>query len=174
MFVINVVRDPRDVLTSSKRGHEGFYVELTRWRQSVEATEAVLQALQGHPHLLTLRYEDVMRDADRVAALLMERTGLQLRPHVTSWAQLKDNISALGQTVDRASAMHGLRNLDTSSVGRWRHDPEKRRFVAQMLDESPHGEVLRRFMATHNYALEEGAAVEEPRPGAAAMRLRTS
>jgi hypothetical protein len=154
LLLINIVRDPRDVLTSHKRGsRDGFYVELERWQKSVEASTVVLNALQGCASLLTLRYEDVINAAEPTAALLQERFGLRLRPHVRSWANLQDNVATLGQRTDRAQAMHGVRNFDPGSIGRWSSDPESRHFVEQILDESSQRELLRRFMATYNYSL---------------------
>lgn len=154
LFLINIVRDPRDVLTSHKRGssRDGFYVELERWQKSVEASTVVLNALQGSGRLLTLRYEDVLNAAEPTAALLQDRFGLRLRPHVRSWANLQDNIAAIGQSTNRAQAMHGVRNFDPGSIGRWSRDAEARRFVEQVLEESPQRDLLRRFMATYNYS----------------------
>jgi hypothetical protein len=159
MFLINIVRDPRDVLTSQKRGHDGHYVKPDRWQRSVEAAEVILRALEGYPDQLTLRYEDIVTDADRAGRTLMDRIGLQLRPHITSWANLADNMALLGQNIGRVGAMHRLRNFDPSSVGRWRHDPAKARFLAELLDSSPYGAPLRRFMATYDYPFDEVASV---------------
>jgi hypothetical protein len=155
MFLINIVRDPRDVLTSHMDGREGFYVELERWQRSVEATERILEALTDHPRILTVRYEDVVGAPDRTGAMLEERLRLRFRPGVRSFADLEANVAQAGQTTGRATMMHGVRPLSTSSIGRWRQDPAQRAFVGQVLAESAQRDVMRRFMTAHGYALEE-------------------
>jgi len=157
LFLINIVRDPRDVLTSyhKQESRDGFYVELDRWQKSIEASEVVLNALQGCRNVLTLRYEDMIYAADHTAALLMNRIGLQLRPNLTSWGNLNENIAMLGQSTSMVQALNSLRNFEASSIGRWRHDPEKCRFIAEILDKSPQQELLHRFMTTYNYSLDK-------------------
>ncbi len=157
MFLVSVVRDPRDVLTSSKRGHDGFYVDPARWAQSVSAADTLRERLDGRNQWMTLRYEDMMCAPDETARAVMERTGLSLRPGITSWAHLKDNIALLGRNLHRTGALHTLRNFDASSVGRWRLDPAKRELVRHLLEESPQRAAIRRFMADHGYPV-----VEEP------------
>lgn len=158
-FVVHVVRDPRDVLTSRK-GERELYVELERWRRSARASALVLERLRaaGYSRVLTVRYEDIVAQPERVGCLLMDRTGLRLRPGVASWARLRDNLAIVGQTVARAQAMHSIRDFDPRSVGRWRRHAEQREFVRRLLRESPVREDLHRFMATYDYPLEDPAA----------------
>jgi hypothetical protein len=158
-FLVNIVRDPRDVVTSHKRGREGFYVDLQRWQRSIEASEALLEALRGQPRVLTVRYEDVVGAPEGTAALLQHHIGLRMRPGVRSFADLDKNVARSGQSTERASAMHGVRSLNGASVGRWRSDPIQREFIGRVLDDSDQSTLMRRFMRAHGYALEDGAAV---------------
>ena len=154
-FVLHVVRDPRDVLTSRK-GDRDLYVELERWQDSAAASARILEALRaaGYTAVLTVRYEDVVSEPERTALALMSQTGLRLRPGIASWATLAGNLQATGQSANRAKAMHAVRNFDPASVGRWRRDPTQVAFVRYVLDESPARDDVRRFMAAYGYPIE--------------------
>jgi hypothetical protein len=158
LFLVHLVRDPRDVLTSQKRGREGFYVQLDRWQRSIEAGERLLERLDGHPRVMTLRYEDVITNAEATAIVLQQRIGLQIRPGVRSWANLDENLVGSGGQLGRADAMHGVRRFSPASIGRWRQDPEQSAFVSHLLSASPQRKAIARMMERYGYHVDGPAS----------------
>jgi|GEM_PF-3512278 hypothetical protein len=149
--VIEIVRDPRDVLTSvHARAGTGYYVSTDMWRRSVAAGERVMQALKPHGLALRLRYEDVVAEPLETQGEVTSRLGLSLRDGVTSWAALADNMGRARSLGRMAAYMHKLRNFDPDSIGRWARDDAKRRHLDEALA-GPAGPALEAFMARHGY-----------------------
>jgi hypothetical protein len=150
--VMLMVRDPRDVLTSTRKdSRDRFYVELDRWVASARATEWVHRRLDGRPRFLMLRYEDVVAEPDAVARRVAATFDLTLRPGIESWGALRANLERLNLKADRTVALHGVRDFDRGSVGTWRRDTEETAYVASLLNDSPQAGAIRAFMDRYGY-----------------------
>jgi len=58
-FFINIIRDPRDVLTSKHRNKPGeYWVSLNRWVKDVNRG----LEYEDHPRVFTVRYEDLVQN----------------------------------------------------------------------------------------------------------------
>jgi hypothetical protein len=155
MWLIEIVRDPKDALTSrhARQGKESFYLEPERWTVSAAAGEFLFRLLDDYPDKLTIRYEDVVGRPEESQRVLMERIGFELRDGVESWGNLADNIELLGLSTKRAAAMHEIRNFDSSSTGRWSETEEGRDYVRSVYTNPEHRETLERFSKKHGYDL---------------------
>src|SRR5262245_1605368 len=61
LFVIAMVRDPRDVITSRHpRKPDVYFSSFWRWERYLRA----IQAMQGHPRYVVLRYEELLANPD--------------------------------------------------------------------------------------------------------------
>lgn len=149
--LINIVRDPRDAMTSFHSDGMNYYLEPDRWLASVVAAESLFEQLAAHERKLTIRYEDVVRDPVAVQRELEQTLGLRLRAGLTNWAGMADNLARLGQAVGMQKALHSVRNFDPSSVGGWRRDPAKVSHVTALMRDPEHSHGLRRFMDRHGY-----------------------
>jgi hypothetical protein len=151
MGLINIVRDPRDAMTSVHSTQKSFYLEPERWLASVAAAETLFAQLEGHNRKLTIKYEDVVLNPGSVQSLLERQLGLRLREGITSWAEMAENVAALGQPVGRMRALHTLRNFDPLSIGGWKKSPEKVAYVDELMNHSELSTQLRQFMDRYNY-----------------------
>jgi FMN phosphatase YigB (HAD superfamily) len=76
VYVVDIVRDPRDVVTSVLRPFPGYYCDFPRWQRDVTAAEAIAAV---HPRFSQVRYEDLVSAADEVQAQLAAEFGLTPR-----------------------------------------------------------------------------------------------
>ena len=125
--LINMVRDPRDVLLSRHPNFErARFVSVDFWRRSIEGSEWLRERLEPHGRFVTVRYEDVVNDPRAVERALGDAFGLRLRPNA-SIDRVEDSLKTSGETLDpaMAKAMHGVRNADSNSIGKWRTAADK-------------------------------------------------
>jgi hypothetical protein len=122
--LIMMVRDPRDVLCSrhARNGQAEAYVSEDHWLRSIEAGDKLFEAASNQTKKLTIRYEDFVQHPIDTQLRLQEAFQLSMRPGVESIADIKDNLSVYPYPLAQETvvAMHGMRNLSPSSVGRWR------------------------------------------------------
>lgn len=153
--IVNIVRDPRDVLTSKHAGDTSrrFYVEPDRWKASIEGADELFARLNGYPNKLTLRYEDVILDTATAEQDLATHFSLRLRPEIETIGRLKDNLEKLEASTRMAKFMQNIRNFDPATIGRWRTDPAKMAYLDGLLTKSEIQGDLRRFMERYDYPL---------------------
>jgi hypothetical protein len=136
VWIIDVVRDPRDVVTSVAPGLPG-HCAFERWERDID-TGATIR--RRHRRYLRIRYEDFLTRPEHVQQRLARALGWEpltafTTAHVLAPAALpRPMVEALG----------GVRPLDPSRAGRWRHDPASRLRVAQQLAAHPRMEDMLR------------------------------
>ena len=153
--LINIIRDPRDVLTSQHAGEKTrrFYVEPERWKASIAAADELFARLNTYPHKLTLRYEDVVTDPGSTEQTLTNTFSLKLRPGIDTIGRLKDNLEKLGASTRMAKFLQNIRNFDPATIGRWKTDPEKTAYLDGLFTKSEIQRELRQFMERYDYPL---------------------
>jgi hypothetical protein len=153
VFLINIIRDPRDVLTSrharDKKG--SYYVDPDRWKRSMEAADRLLQLLDGYPYTLTVRYEDVVLNSRGFEETVRTRFGMKLRETLKNIDGLKDNLEALKLNVGRVKAMHTLRNFDPESIGRWKKSADEVVYLDEISKKADYKDVLYNTLDRYNY-----------------------
>lgn len=120
LHAVVVVRDPRDVLTSTHDGYppsRGYYCEPDRWRRVWRAVRGV----EDDADVTLVRYEDLVRRPEVVQEALTATLGWDLR---RPFARYHEGVVEEATHLDAMTrgALGGLRPLDDSSIGRWR-DP---------------------------------------------------
>ncbi|MCB0262816.1 MAG: sulfotransferase domain-containing protein [Calditrichia bacterium] len=153
VFLIHIVRDPRDVLTSShKLSDSPYYVTPEIWDASINAANMMFDLLGDYPRKMTIRFEDVVNHPEKVEKLIIETIGLRKKIGVQSIARLKDNVELLGKDAGTMiEYMHKLRNFDPSSIGKWRRDSVKSEYLEQLLNASPYQDEINGFLRTNGY-----------------------
>ena len=114
LYVIYLLRDPRDVIVSRHGKDQGMYYSNIRlWRE----LQAYARAIVDHPRFLQLRYEEFVSNPDAVQQQIMTRF---------PWLQKRHDFSAYHEHADVSEksklAMNDVRPITPSSVGKWRQN----------------------------------------------------
>jgi hypothetical protein len=131
-YFISLLRDPRDVVASRHgRRPEVYWANLRQWNSAYARHRAV----KDHPRVVEVRYEDLVRDPERVEAELTRRL-----PFLSSRESFASFHQHSKPSRESLVAMSGVRPLDTSSIGAWRdHLP---RVAGQLEQHGPIDEAL--------------------------------
>ncbi|HZH50114.1 MAG TPA: sulfotransferase [Nitrospira sp.] len=151
--IINLVRDPRDVMLSRHAGAarpDLPYISQKRWYDSILATDKVFDSLKDHPRKLTLRYEDLILKPLESQSQIEAAFGVLPNPNALPIDKVKDNFERLRLQYDARElpALNGLRNMDAETVLHWRKSgdaPSFETMTPDMLDR------LKRFCEEHGY-----------------------
>jgi hypothetical protein len=137
LYVIYMLRDPRDVVVSELGGPGHYFSDMGLWLES----DRIAQRLKKHSRFIVVRYEDLVREPDQVQQQLQQRLPFLRQRCLFSEFHLQNR-----QRSDNAlRAMNGLRAPSPSSIGRWQqHLP---RLVAQL---AHHGDITPQLVA-HGY-----------------------
>lgn len=136
VWIIDILRDPRDVVTSEVGGR--FYCDFSRWRQDV----LTRQRLAGrHLRLLQVRYEELVADPDRIQRDLAAVLGLSADRPFTAFPDMVPTDLSHTSVED----LSGVRAIDSRGVGRWATDPCRRERVAAELRHHPDMETMLRW-----------------------------
>lgn len=113
-WVIYCLRDPRDVIVSKHRiAGDRYYSNLRLWREQHQHA----QKMMSHPRCITVRYEDLVTQPDAVQRQLEQAIPWLREVHPFSHYHEHVKLSAQSER-----AMHGLRSINTDSIGRWREN----------------------------------------------------
>lgn len=112
LYVVYLLRDPRDVIVSRHaKNKEIYYSNIRLWRQMHHCARAMFD----HPRFLQIRYEDFVSQPDAVQSQIAA---------AFPWLQKTHNFSAYheyAEVSDKSkTAMHSVRPIAPTSVGVWR------------------------------------------------------
>jgi len=113
LYVIYVLRDPRDVIVSRHgKNKEIYYSNIRLWREM----HGYAASLFGHERFLTVRYEKFVSDPDAVQEEIMAKF---------PWLQRRHNFSRYHEYAEVSEksklAMHDVRAIAPTSVGVWKN-----------------------------------------------------
>lgn len=127
LYIITMVRDPRDIIVSRHRAcPDRYWASLQYWK----AFTPYVRRLLDHPRVSTIRYEDLVSDPDRIQDELMERM-----PWLVKRAPFSEfhNLSRPSE-LSRA-ALGSVRPVSRASIGNWRE--HKPRVAGQLRTHGP-------------------------------------
>ena len=111
-YVIYLLRDPRDVIVSRHAKDDSrYYVNVRVWRE----LDAIARSVDSHERFLTLKYEDFVSEPDRAQDAIEGQFPWLERRHDFSQYHRHAKVSEKSER-----AMHGVRPIAATSVGRWR------------------------------------------------------
>jgi hypothetical protein len=130
--LINIVRDGRDVVTSVHPSDSSkYWVPVEQWVW--EVTKGL--ECEGHPQVLTLRYEDLIMDFESSANALCTFLDERIEPSFMAWHE---------NTTIRADPAwpEAVRPLSQATIGRWK-DEQHKRVVAEFMEHDEAVDLLR-------------------------------
>ena len=135
LHVLFVMRDPRDSAVSFHgKNKEQYYGDLRYWKTYLPFFERV----KDHPRFLCIKYEDLVRDPDRVQTLISERMPF------LKYRDAFSNFHQHSKPSHKSSlAMKGLRKAEPGRIGNWRN--HKARILGQIQQHGSISEDLIRF-----------------------------
>ena len=112
LYVIYMLRDPRDTVTSKhKLAPDRYWASLRYWK----AFAPIGRKLRSHPRFVTVRYEDFVSDPDRVQQKLEE-----VMPFLVKRAPFSRYHEVAQPSTASLEALRGVRPIASVSVGKWR------------------------------------------------------
>lgn len=116
LWFVFLLRDPRDLIVSEHGSKLGkYWSNLFIWQRSI----AVYDKLKHHRRFITVRYEDLVSDPDKVQRELLARMGF-LEAQIPFSEYHKYIPQEAAQSKKLLDAMRGIREISTGSIGAWR------------------------------------------------------
>jgi hypothetical protein len=113
-----IMRHPFDVLTSHiPPNNKIYHIDPYRWLNEMLSLQYLLDSKRKHTTII--KYEDLVQDPHKSQSLIAGKLNLSISHPV----EMLDKVFQVHDAV--ASAMHGLRPIDTSSIGKYKKNPEK-------------------------------------------------
>ena len=111
LWILHMVRDPRDVVVSRHgRAPDLYWTNLAVWKRYRRAA----RRLESHPRFLTIRYEDLSADPDAV-----QRKIADFLPFLAFRRPFSEVHRVAEPSADSVDALGGLRPVSAASVGAW-------------------------------------------------------
>ncbi|MDJ0814282.1 MAG: sulfotransferase [Woeseiaceae bacterium] len=115
LFVIYLLRDPRDTICSRHGKDKSIYYSNIRlWRQM----HGYARQMAGHERFLEVRYEDFVRDPDATQQMIADKF-----PWLESTHRFSEYHEYAVVSEKSRTAMHSVRPIAPTSVGVWTRNP---------------------------------------------------
>lgn len=115
LYVIYVMRDPRDVIVSRHGKDKSIYYSNIRlWRQM----HSYAKKMAGHERFLEVRYEDFVRDPDSTQHMI--GTKFLWLEKIHNFSEYHEHAKVSQKSI---TAMHSVRPIAPTSVGVWTQHP---------------------------------------------------
>ena len=126
--ILWMLRDPRDVLTSTHPDQPGkFYVTPERWIASLR----LYDQFKDEAQVLTVCYEELVTNPDAVQARIAQNFNL------VASRKFVEAHKFFPRFHENVRAMHSIRPIDSNSVQKWRKNPQLQQYLQQIFASHP-------------------------------------
>lgn len=135
VLLIHVVRDGRDVVTSKHPKHspQDYWVSVQRWIDDV----SIGLSLKDHPQVLTIRYEDLVKDFGQTMQKIYHFMQEPLPENLQEWKSKT--------TIQKSKHWaQPVQNLYNDAIARWKR-PEHIERLAEIMAEGKALEILKQL-----------------------------
>jgi len=126
--ILYIIRHPYDVLTSfhprSVSSARHYHITPDRWLGEMHALQFLIKTCRRN--VKVVRYEDLVSKPEEIQAEIAEFFNLQIG--VSTDAIAKTDLLP----PEAVSAMHGIRNIDTNSLNKYKRDEEKMNYLKRI------------------------------------------
>ncbi|MGH2778938.1 MAG: sulfotransferase [Actinomycetota bacterium] len=123
LWVINMIRDPHDVVVSRHaRAPSKYWVHLGVWKRR----RGAVKRLARNPKFITVRYEDLVNDPDRVQRELEGR--MPFLERTAAFSEFHKQATPSERAIE---ALGGVRPIETSRIGNRRHAGPRRHLLSR-------------------------------------------
>jgi hypothetical protein len=113
IYVIYMLRDPRDVISSKHPSdNKRYWSSLKFWKLFTPFGHK----LCNHPRFITVRYEDLVQDPDHIQKIIQERM-----PFLKSKELFSNFHKSANPSPEYKESLRGLRPVNTDTIGNWRN-----------------------------------------------------
>ncbi len=134
LYIIYMLRDPRDVISSKHPwDKDRYWNDLNIWKMWTKMGDK----LKDHPRFITVRYEDLVTQPNEIQELISQKLPFLDQTTLFSNFHQKATPSDFNQ-----AALKGLRPVSTKSIGNWRK--HKARLAGQIVK---HGSINKELIA---------------------------
>jgi len=120
--IVYIIRHPFDVLTSHNPATKRIYhIEPYRWLNEILALQYLLDSKRDHATIV--KYEDLVQEPHNSQGFIAERLKLGINHPI----EMLDKV--FQPDAGTINAMHGLRPIDTNSIGKHKKDLAKIRYL---------------------------------------------
>lgn len=117
LYVIYLLRDPRDVIVSRHgKNKSKYYANIRVWRELHEAA----RTMYGHPRFLEVRYEDFVNKPNKTQDMIAAKFPWLEKLH--DFSEYHDHAEVSSKS---RKAMHGVRPIAPTSIGLWKQHLER-------------------------------------------------
>ncbi len=142
--IVDIMRDPRDVLTSRHHSKpDSYYVSLQRLFNH----EWEINWLRERwDKVLSIKYEDLLTNPDICQETIATNTGLEAE---AKFSDYPDFLSDRKNILDiEEKAMAGIRKLDPERIGRWKKNDDSRDYIIKLAKKKSR---LNELLVKHGY-----------------------
>lgn len=127
LFVICMIRDPRDIIVSKhSKDPDRYWAGLKFWKHYSKE----IPKLADHPRFIPIRYEDLVTEPDKVQKLISDKIPFLKKQIPFSRYHKAARVSNLSK-----EALGGIRPIKPTSIGKWRE--HKSRVAGQLQNHGP-------------------------------------
>jgi hypothetical protein len=140
LYVICMIRDPRDIICSThKMAPDYYWTGLRQWKIRIKEFDKSV----GHPRFIPIKYEDLVTDPNGIQKDVYRRI-----PFLNKKLNFSDYDKCADISEKSRRAMHDVRPINNASIGRWQN--HKPRIAGQIMIHGPITNDLIRFGYENN------------------------